>query len=64
MREIHKEYATDGLIQNINDMEASILPMKVHLTRDKRGCTVSIELEGQGLLFTVPFDEPLKDLDV
>lgn len=37
--------------------------LPIVLTNDKKGCTVSIEVESIGLMFTVPFDEPLKDLE-
>ena len=64
MKEIHKQYITEGLVQNTEKLQVAPLPMRVYLTRDNRGCTVSIEVGHKGLMLTVPFDEPLKDLEV
>lgn len=63
MREIHNIYETKGIV--INGKYGQILPIDLRtiLTRDKRGCTVSIECERLNVMFTVPFDEPLKDLE-
>lgn len=63
MKEIRKQYETEGLVQVPEKMQASLLPVRVYLTNDKKGCTVSIGVESIGLMFTVPFDEPLKDLE-
>ena len=61
--EIHKQYEVQGLMQNVNTMKIYPIPMLVNVTRDKRGCTVSIGIEATGLQLTVPFDKVLKDLE-
>ena len=63
MKEIHKQYDVQGLMQNVNTMKIYPIPMLVNVTRDKRGCTVSIGIEATGLQLTVPFDKMLKDLE-
>ena len=50
-------------MQNVNTMKIYPIPMLVNVTRDKRGCTVSIGIEATGLQLTVPFDKVLKDLE-
>ena len=61
--EIHKQYEVNGFMQNVNEFKIYPMPLIVNVTRDKRGCTVSIGIEATGLQLTIPFDKMLKDLE-
>lgn len=63
MKGLRKQYKTKGFISQPSSMkfipDAEII---VSVTKDERGCTVSLCNEHLDLQFTVPFDEVLKDL--
>ena len=65
MREIYKRYEIDGFIQDLKEMKMVGVPFYVHLTRDKRGCTVSIAPSDANIpiQFSIPFDKVIKDLE-
>lgn len=54
------DYKVDGIRWTANDMIKKKL--RVQMTVDKRGATVSIGDEEDGTMFSVPFDAFLKEL--
>lgn len=54
------DYNVDGIRWTANDMIKKKL--RVQMTVDKRGATVSIGDEEDGTMFSVPFDAFLKEL--
>ena len=63
MSDLRKQYEVEGIICKPSKM--AIFPnvsFFVNVTKDKKGCTVSVGNEDMDLQFVVPFDEMLKDL--
>lgn len=60
---MRKIYETIGLITKAKKGTVyPDLPFIVHVTKDTRGCTVSIANELLDIQYTIPFDQMLKDL--
>lgn len=63
MKEIHKQWIIKGFVNKTSVMETyGLMPLVVNLTRDKRGCTLSIASELADLQFTIPMEVVLKEL--
>ena len=59
-----KQYDVKGIICKPSEMNMlPNVPFIVTVTKDVKGCTVSIGNEDLDLQFTVPFDQVLKDLN-
>ena len=57
-----KEYDLKGFVCFIKTMEMAKDTFVVNVTKDERGCTLSVALEPAQVQFTIPLDEVLKDL--
>lgn len=56
-------WTVEGFRHNLNKQDFTPRKLRVMVTRDKIGCTVSIGDEKDGTMFTVPFDVMLKELN-
>ncbi len=63
MKEIHKQWIVKGLVNKPSTIETyGLMPLVVNLTRDNRGCSLSIASELADLQFTIPMEVVLKEL--
>lgn len=64
MKEIHKQWLIKGLMNKPSQMATyGQVPLVVNLTRDNRGCSLSIGSELADLQFTIPMEVVLKELE-
>lgn len=63
MKEIHKQMVLAGIVNRPSTMTThGVLPLVVNITRDKRGCSLSIGCEATDVLYTIPMEAVLKEL--
>lgn len=62
-KEIHKRFNIQGMIGKPSTMEIGFIPLIVNITRDKRGCSLSIGCEKLDLQFTIPMEQVLECLE-
>ena len=59
---LRKQYKTKGMIHNTNISKIGLADLDVIITKDAKGCTLSVASEDLGLQYVIPFDKMLQDL--
>lgn len=62
MSNLRKQYKTKGMIHNVNISKIVLADLDVIITKDAKGCTLSVVSEDLGLQYVIPFDKMLQDL--
>ena len=62
LSDLRKQYKTKGMIHNVNISKIGLADLDVIITKDAKGCTLSISSKDLGLQYVIPFDKMLQDL--
>ena len=63
MKEIHKQWVIKGLMNKPSKIATyGVVPLIVNLTRDDKGCSLSIGSELTDIQYTIPMELILKEL--